>query len=343
MEQIAIGSSGVKTSRIGLGTWAIGGWMWGGSDEAESIATIRSAVERGVTLIDTAPVYGFGRSEEIVGKALAEAGLRDEVQIATKVGLNWKDGKIFRDSSATRIRREIEDSLRRLRTDVIDLYQVHWPDLQTPFVETAGTLENLRREGKIRAIGVSNYSPMQMNEFRVAARLDAVQPPYNLFEREIEADVLPYAKASGLTVLSYGALCRGLLSGRMTAKTIFEGDDLRKVDPKFQGKRFDQYLAAVKELQKLARDRFGKSVLALAVRWVLDQGPTIALWGARHPNQLDPTAEIDGWTIDEASRHEIDGILGRCIVDPVSPEFMAPPLKRPVRESSRFKLTPQGV
>ena len=195
MEQIAIGTSGLKTSRIGLGTWAIGGWMWGGTDEAQSIATIRSAVERGVTLIDTAPVYGFGRSEEIVGKALAEGGLRDKVQIATKVGLAWKDGAVFRDSRPARIRKEIEDSLRRLRTDVIDLYQVHWPDLETPIAETARTLEDLRREGKIRAIGVSNYSPAQMDAFRAVARLDAVQPPYNLFEREIEADVLPYAKA----------------------------------------------------------------------------------------------------------------------------------------------------
>jgi aryl-alcohol dehydrogenase-like predicted oxidoreductase len=330
MEQIAIGASGVKTSRIGLGTWAIGGWMWGGTDEAQSIATIRSAVERGVTLIDTAPVYGFGRSEQIVGKALAEGGLRSKVQIATKVGLRWKDGRIWRDSSLARIRQEIEDSLRRLRTDVIDLYQVHWPDLETPFAETARALEDLRRDGKIRAIGVSNYSPDQMDAFRAAARLDAVQPPYNLFEREIEADVLPYAKSSGLAVLSYGALCRGLLSGRMTAGTTFEGDDLRKVDPKFQGDRFRQYLAAVDDLKKLARERFGKSVLALAVRWVLDQGPTIALWGARSPDQMVGLEEIEGWRIDEASRREIDAILKRRIVDPVSPEFMAPPSTRAV-------------
>src|SRR6201993_3669837 len=293
MEQISIGSSPVKTSRVGLGTWAIGGWMWGGTSEAESIATIRAAVERGVTLIDTAPVYGFGRSEEIVGKALAEGGLRDRVQIATKVGLAWQDGVIYRDSRPARVRREIEDSLRRLRTDVIDLYQVHWPDLETPFEETARTLEDLRREGKIRAIGVSNFSPAQMDAFRAVAPLDAVQPPYNLFERAIEADTLPYAKRAGLTVLSYGALCRGLLSGRMTADTKFDGDDLRKVDPKFQGARFRQYLAAVDELRKLARERFGKSVLALAVRWVLDQGPTIALWGARNPGQLDPIDEIE--------------------------------------------------
>jgi aryl-alcohol dehydrogenase-like predicted oxidoreductase len=329
MEQIAIGKSGVKTSRIGLGTWAIGGWMWGGTEEAQAIATIRSAVQRGVTLIDTAPVYGFGRSEHIVGKALAEGGLRDKVEIASKVGLAWRGAKLYRDSRPTRIRQEVEDSLRRLRTDVIDLYQVHWPDLETPIEETARTLEDLRRQGKIRAIGVSNYSPAQMAAFRAVAALDGVQPPYNLFEQEIEADVLPYAKNAGLTILSYGALCRGLLTGKITANTTFAGDDLRNVDPKFQGRRLSQYLAAVRELDALARQRFGKPVLALAIRWVLDQGPTIALWGARRPDQLDALAEIDGWHIDQPTKCQIDAILARCIADPVSPAFMAPPEKRP--------------
>jgi aryl-alcohol dehydrogenase-like predicted oxidoreductase len=130
-------------------------------------------------------------------------------------------------------------------------------------------------------------------------------------------------------VLSYGALCRGLLAGKMTANTTFKGDELRKSDPKFQGGRFQQYLAAVEELRALARQRFNKSVLALAVRWVLDQGPTIALWGARRPEQLDPIGEIDGWHINEASKRDIDAILKRCIKDPVSPEFMAPPVTRP--------------
>ena len=335
MEQISLGNSSLKTSRIGLGTWAIGGWMWGGTSEAESIATIRAAVDRGITLIDTAPAYGFGRSEELVGKALAEGGLRDGVQIATKVGLNWRDGSVYRDSRPVRIRTEIEDSLRRLRTDVIDLYQVHWPDLEAPLAETARTLEDLRRAGKIRAIGVSNYSPAQLDTFRAIAKLDAVQSPYNLFEREIDADVLPYARHTRLAVLSYGALCRGLLSGRMTATTTFKGDDLRKVDPKFQSPRFQQYLAAVEELRRMARERFGKSVLALALRWVLDQGPTIALWGARRPEQLEPLAEVDGWHLDEGTRREIDAILARNVTDPVSPAFMAPPVKRPVDVSRR--------
>jgi len=306
--------------------------MWGGTDEAQSIKTIRSAVGRGVTLIDTAPVYGFGRSEEIVGKALAEGGLRDRVQIATKFGLNWKDGAVFRDSSPTRIRKEIEGSLRRLRTDSIDIYQIHWPDIETPFSETAQTLEDMRHEGKIRAIGVSNYSPAQMEAFRAVSNLDSVQSPYNLFEREIEADVLPYSKEAGLMVLSYGALCRGLLSGRMTAETKFEGDDLRKIDPKFTGERFRQYLATVDALKEIAHVRFGKSVVALAVRWILDYGPTIALWGARRPEQLDPIGEIDGWHIDEATKNDIDAILRR-ISDPISPQFMAPLLWREATQS----------
>jgi aryl-alcohol dehydrogenase-like predicted oxidoreductase len=329
MEEIAIGASSLKASRVGLGTWAMGGWMWGGADGAESIATVRAAVERGITLIDTAPAYGFGRSEEIVGEALSVAGMRDRVLIATKVGLDWKDGKVFRNSSPARIRKEVEDSLRRLRTDVIDIYQVHWPDLETPIGETAQVMEDLRREGKVRAIGVSNYSPAQMEQFREVARLDCVQPPYNLFEREIEADVAPYAERAGLTVLSYGAICRGLLSGRMSLDTKFEGDDLRKVDPKFQGRRYPQYLAAVHALDVLARERFGRSVLALAVRWVLDRGPTIALWGARSQGQLGPIGEIDGWRIDEATMREIDAVLASAISDPVSPAFMAPPERRP--------------
>ncbi|MCQ9156299.1 aldo/keto reductase [Acidomonas methanolica] len=329
METITIGQSAIVTSRIGLGTWAIGGWMWGGADEAESIQTIQSAVERGITLIDTAPVYGFGRSEEIVGKAIQEGKLRDKVQIATKLGLAWKDGKVFRDSRPDRIRQEIEDSLRRLGTDRIDLYQVHWPDLETPLEETARVLEDLRREGKILATGVSNFSPAQMDGFRAAARLDALQPPYNLFERGIEAAELPYAEKTGLTVLSYGALCRGLLSGRMRADTQFEGDDLRRNDPKFKDGRFPHYLRAVEELRELAQRRYGKSVLALAVRWVLDQGPTIALWGARHPGQLDPVNEVMGWKLDAEGKAEIETILARCVPDAVGPEFMAPPVTRP--------------
>ncbi len=312
-------------SRIGLGTWAIGGWMWGGADDERSVTTIRTALERGINLIDTAPVYGFGHSEEVVGKALE--GVRDQAVIATKVALDWSDGGPRRNATPARIRQEIEDSLRRLRTDRIDLYQVHWPDPLVPIEETAAELEKLRQEGKILAIGVSNYSTEQMEAFRRVAPLASVQPPYNLFERAIEADVLPYARDKGLVVLGYGALCRGLLSGRMNSGTTFDGDDLRKSDPKFKAPRFAQYLAAVEALKTLARERHGKSVLALAIRWVLDQGPTIALWGARRPEQLDGIDEAFGWNLSPQDLQDIDRLLADHITDPVGPEFMAPPTR----------------
>lgn len=326
IETLAIEGIATPVSRIGLGTWAIGGWMWGGADDDRSVTTIRSALDRGINLIDTAPVYGFGHSEEVVGKALE--GVRDQAVIATKVALDWSEGGPRRNSTPARIRQEVEHSLRRLRTDRIDLYQVHWPDPLVPIEETAAELEKLRKEGKILAIGVSNYSTEQMDAFRKAAPLASVQPPYNLFERAIETDVLPYARDNGLVVLGYGALCRGLLSGRMNSATTFDGDDLRKSDPKFKAPRFEQYLAAVEALKALAQDRHGKSVLALAIRWVLDQGPTIALWGARRPDQLDGIDDAFGWSLSPQDLQDIDALLAEHITDPVGPEFMAPPTRK---------------
>ncbi len=324
MDHIEIRGLKQQASRIALGTWAIGGWMWGGSDEKDAIETIHAALDLGITMIDTAPVYGFGRAEEIVGRALA-GGRRSKTIIATKAGLEWRDGKILRNSSPARLRAELEDSLRRLQTDVIDLYQVHWPDESVPIEDTAAALAGFQREGKILSIGVSNFSPAQMDRFRSAAPLSAVQPPYNLFERDIERDILPYAEAHDLTVLAYGALCRGLLAGKISEKTTFEGDDLRKSDPKFNPPRLQQYLSAVHRLDDFAKERYGKTVLALAVRWVLDMGNTIALWGARRPAQLAPVNEVFGWQLDNGAKRAIDRILAETIKDPVGPEFMAPP------------------
>jgi aryl-alcohol dehydrogenase-like predicted oxidoreductase len=326
MEFVAIAGTPLIVSRIGLGTWAIGGWMWGGTDEAQSIRTIHEALDRGITLFDTAPVYGFGRSEEILGKALAQDGRRKRAVIATKVGLDWRDGAPFRNGSRKRIMKEVDDSLRRLQTDVIDLYQVHWPDPGTPVAETAAAMADLLRAGKIRAIGVSNFSLSQMDEFRAVAPLQAAQPPYNLFERAIEQDVLPYCRKHHMAMLAYGSLCRGLLSGKMTSESRFTGDDLRKSDPKFQAPRLAQYLAAVEALGRFARDNYGKRAIHLAVRWVLDRGDTnVALWGARRPEQLAPVQGAMGWHIDSAAMAEIDRILRDTITNPVGPEFMAPP------------------
>ncbi len=327
LETVAIPGTNLQPTRVALGTWAIGGWMWGGSDDKDSIRTIQSALDRGINIIDTAPVYGFGHSEEIVGKAIA--GRRQNVILASKVGLDWKDGKPFRNAGKARIEKEIEDSLRRLKTDAIDIYQIHWPDPATPIAETAEALNALYKAGKIRAIGVSNFDVAQMEAFRAVAPLHTAQPPYNLFERQAEEDVLPYCADHKIATLAYGALCRGLLSGRINADTKFSGDDLRRNDPKFRAPRFQQYLAAVERLDHFARQNYGRRVIHLAVRWVLDKQPlSIALWGARHPQQLDPVAEVMGWKLDAAALAQIDRILIECIHDPVGPEFMAPPARR---------------
>jgi len=327
MERADIPGTSLKVSRVALGTWAIGGWMWGGTDEGESIATIRAALERGVNVIDTAPAYGFGRSEEIVGKALAGHHLRSRVLIATKVGLEWGGDMVYRNASRARIMREIEDSLRRLQTECIDIYQVHWPDPLVAIEETAEAMGTLLRQGKIRAIGVSNFSVGQMERFRRIAPLHVLQPPYNLFERGIEADILPYCRKNKIAIFGYGALCRGLLSGHMRPDSKFEGDDLRRVDPKFKPPRFAHYLAAVERLDQFAQQRFGKRVIELAIRWMLDQGITTALWGARHPSQLQPVDNVPGWCLDAPAKAEIDRILRQSIADPVGPEFMAPPAR----------------
>jgi aryl-alcohol dehydrogenase-like predicted oxidoreductase len=324
-EFVNIPGTQLKVSRVGLGTWAMGGWMWGGTDQRDSIATIRAALDQGINLIDTAPVYGFGVSEEIVGAALA--GMRTAAVIATKAGLEWRDGKIYRNASRTRIMQEVDDSLRRLRTDYIDIYQVHWPDPLVPVEETAEAMRTLHEQGKIRAVGVSNFSVAQMERFRQVAPLHVLQSPYNLFERDIEAKILPYCRANNIVTLGYGALCRGLLSGRMRPDTSFEGDDLRRIDPKFQPPRFAQYLEAVRQLDEFAQRRFHRRVIELAVRWVLDQGIGVALWGGRRPDQVQAALGVAGWSIDAASRMLVERIVNTAVKDPIGPEFMAP-LKR---------------
>jgi len=321
-ELVQIPKTQLKVSRVALGTWAMGGWMWGGSDQREAIATIHAALNQGINLIDTAPVYGFGASEEIVGAALD--GVRAQTVIATKTGLEWRDGKIYRNATGERILREVDESLRRLRTDYIDIYQVHWPDPLVPVEETAEAMRSLYEQGKIRAIGVSNFSVAQIERFRKVAPLHVLQPPYNLFERGIEAEILPYCQANGIATLGYGALCRGLLSGRMRPDTVFHGDDLRGVDPKFQPPRFAQYLEAVRQLDELAQRRFHRHVIQLAVRWMLDKGISVALWGGRHPNQLEAALEVAGWSLSAADRVLVECIVNTVITDPVGPEFMAP-------------------
>lgn len=332
LDYIEIQGTHIISSRIALGTWAMGGWMWGGSEDKESIRTIHAALDHGINLIDTAPIYGYGRSEEIVGEALRQGGRRDSVILATKVGLDWTNGKVERNSTRQRILHEFEDSLRRLQTDYIDIYQVHWPDPLVPIEETAATLRELYEQGRIRAIGVSNYSPAEMARFSAVAPLHTIQPPYNLFEREIEDEILPFAVGRRITTLTYGALCRGLLSGAMRLDRQFANGDMRKTtDPKFQPPHFAEYLNAASKLDAFARENYGKRVIHLAVRWLLDQpGVGVALWGARHPEQLAAIREVIGWSLGKSGFAAIDAILRENIRNPVGPEFMAPPARETI-------------
>ncbi|CAB4244419.1 Aldo-keto reductase YhdN [Methylacidimicrobium sp. AP8] len=326
MEYTSLPGLEEQVSRIGLGTWVMGGWMWGGAEEADAVAAIETAVDAGICLVDTAPVYGFGRAEEIVGKAVRNIG-RDKIVLATKGGLEWNAREeIRRNSSPERLRREVDESLRRLRVDWIDLYQIHWPDARVPIEKTAETLLDLQARGKIRALGVSNYSPEQMEAWRKVAPLHTDQPPYNLFERGIEKDVLPYCRAHGIGVIAYGVLCRGLLTGKFTARHTFPPGDLRRIDPKFQGKTFGCYLAAAADLRKLAEAR-GFTLAQLAARWALQQpGISVVLWGARKPSQIQEAAALPSSLLSDRDLAEIDRILAQHVPEPIGPEFMAPPL-----------------
>jgi aryl-alcohol dehydrogenase-like predicted oxidoreductase len=264
-----------------------------------------------------------------VGRAIRAHGHRDAFFIATKAGLEWNEHGVFANSTAPRLRQEIEDSLRRLGTDYIDLYQVHWPDTRTPIAETAALLASFQREGKVRALGVSNFSIAQMEEFRAVAPLASNQPPYNLFERHIDTEILPWCAENNVAVLTYSSLCRSLLAGRLHRGMTFGAGDIRAVDPKFQEPRFSQYLTAVERLAALAKERYGKSVLELAARWVLDRpGVSVALWGAHRPDQLDAVAGVLGWKLDASAMAEIDRIVKVSVTDPVGPEYLTPGVRK---------------
>jgi aryl-alcohol dehydrogenase-like predicted oxidoreductase len=284
--------------------------------------------EHGIHLIDTAPIYGYGRAEELVGKAMRQHGHREKFFVATKAGLEWNERGVFANSDPARLRQEFEDSLRRLGTEYVDLYQVHWPDTTLPMERAAEVLLELYEEGRIRAIGVSNFSPAQMEAFQKVAPLHSDQPPYNLFERAIDDEALPYCREHSIAVLTYSSLCRSLLAGRLTRDMQFPEGDIRRVDPKFQQPRFEQYLQAVARLDSYAREHYGKNVLELAVRWVLDRpGVSAALWGAKRPEQLDAVDGIFGWKLNSEAMTEIDAIVAESVSDPIGPEYLTPDVR----------------
>jgi aryl-alcohol dehydrogenase-like predicted oxidoreductase len=291
MQYTQLGERGPRVSRIAFGNWSAGG-DWGGVDRDGAIAATREALDLGITLFDTARAYGFGAAEELLGEALRPElrSARDSVVIATKGGLR-KDGDLtLRDSSPTALRRDLEASLRSLGTDYVDIYQVHWPDPATPIAETAQTLDQFVREGKVRSVGVSNYDAREMTAFQQVRPIDTVQPPYHLFRRDIEGSVLPFAQEHGIGVLVYGPMAHGLLSGRMTETTTFATGDWRAASDLFRGEAFRRNLGIVRRLEALASER-GVTVGQLAIAWTLaNPAVDVAIVGARNPEQIRQTA-----------------------------------------------------
>lgn len=289
-----IGRSGVAASAVGLGTWAIGGWMWGGTDERESVAAIHASLDAGVTLIDTAPAYGLGRAEEIVGKALS--GRRGKAVIATKCGLVWhtQQGNHFFDQDGRPVHRhlgresichEVEQSLSRLGTDYIDLYITHWQDPTTPIEETMRALEDLRAAGKIRAIGASNVNLEELEIYVKIGGLDAIQERFSMLDREIEAQLLPVTTANGVATLSYSSLALGLLSGSIGPERVFSGDDQRRDNPRFSVANREKVTRFAEAIRPIAQEHEA-SIAQIVIAWTLAQpGITFALCGARNPAQ----------------------------------------------------------
>ncbi|MEP9390155.1 aldo/keto reductase [Mesorhizobium sp. KR9-304] len=294
-----IGSSGIGASAIGLGTWAIGGWMWGGTDERQSIAAIEASIDEGVSLIDTAPAYGKGLAEEIVGKAIR--GRRDKVVLATKCGLVWHttrgnhffdyDGEpVHRHLGGESIAYELEQSLRRLGTDHIDHYITHWQDPTTPIAETMEALQRLKQQGKIRSIGASNLSLGELEAYVAVGGLDAIQEEYSMVKRDAEATLLPVCRRHGLSMLSYSSLALGLLSGRIGPDRKFQGDDQRKNNPRFSVGNREKVAALMAEVAPVV-EAHKATPAQIVIAWTLQQpGITFSLCGARNPAQARENA-----------------------------------------------------
>ena len=328
METVTLGMTDLKVSRIAFGAWELGG-EWGSFDENAAIATIRHARERGITLFDTAQAYGFGASEQILGRALRDDldQRREEVVIATKGGLRMTGSGLVRDSSRAWLRQGVDDSLRALDVDYIDLYQVHWPDPNVALTETAGALEELVREGKIRHVGVSNFDVAEMAEFAHTRPVETLQPPYSLFRRDIEADVLPYTRAHDIGVLVYGPLAHGLLTGSMDERTTFAPDDWRSTNPSFQGDTFRRDLDKVRDLQRFAAEELGRSVAQLAVAWTLaNPAVHVAIVGARRAQHIDEAITASELHLADDELTRIDHIMAG------TPAFTGPsPDRMPTR------------
>ena len=326
-----LGTSDVMVSPVIFGAWAVGGWMWGGAEEAESIAAIRAGIDHGATTIDTAAVYGQGYGEEVVGKAIR--GIRDRVQIATKCGMRWDDQAggnggsdpwktqdragnpitIRRNARPESIAHECEQSLKRLGIDAIDLYQVHWPDTSTPVEDTMAALVKLRDQGKIRAIGVSNYDPDWLRRASDAAPVASLQPPYSLIQRKIEAEILPLCRSRDIGVIVYSPLERGLLTGAVGPDRKFPPGDHRAAHKFFTVANRERVLAALEPIRPIA-ETHGKSLAQVVINWTIQEpGITAALVGARNAEQAAHNAESMNFALSPEERATI-----RAAFDPVS-------------------------
>jgi aryl-alcohol dehydrogenase-like predicted oxidoreductase len=292
MRTVELGSTGMQISRIGYGAWAIGGlgWWhsWGTQDDEESIAAIRRAFELGINWIDTAPIYGLGHSEEVVGRAVA--GLAERPFVFTKASIHEQDGAPTHVLKRDALLREVQDSLRRLQLDVIDLYQVHWPIPDEDVEEAWETFAELKSEGLVRHIGVSNFDVGQLRRAQAIAPVETLQPPYSLLERAVEAEILPFAEREGIGVVPYSPMASGLLSGAMTRERIaaLPDDDWRKHDERFQEPALSPTLDLVERLRTVA-ERYDTTPGAIAVAWTLHH-PAVdgSIVGFRRPDQIEP-------------------------------------------------------
>jgi aryl-alcohol dehydrogenase-like predicted oxidoreductase len=308
MRYVRLGRTNLQVSAIAFGTWSFGG-DWGAFDADEAKKTVGRALDLGITFFDTAQAYGFGASERLLADGLWSRVKRDSVVVATKGGLRKEGNTLHRDASAGWLREGVEASLRNLRTDYIDLYQVHWPDPKTPADETGRVLGDLVREGKIRHAGVSNFSPGQMTELAQYGPVETDQPPYHMFHRDIEAEVLPYTAKNDIGVLVYGPLAHGLLSGSMTTQTTFAANDWRGSSADFKGEKFARDLVLVERLKQYAAAH-EITLPQLAIAWTISNPAVdVAIVGARHPAHLDDPAAAADIPLSAWDRDEVDAIL----------------------------------
>ena len=301
MELKKLGSSSVKVTPMAFGAWAVGGWMWGGAEESAALRAIRASYDLGMTTIDTAPVYGFGRSEELVGRALQGIS-RDKYQILTKYGLNWETSqgefffdttdnqgkplKVYRYSGAAKVIQECEDSLRRLKTDYIDLLQIHWSDATTPIGETMSAVAKLIEQGKVRAAGVCNYNTEQVDEALKTVTLASNQVPYSMINRGIEKDIVPQALRKGLSIVPYSPLQRGLLSGKIKPGHKFGEGDTRENNKFYTAENINRANALLQKIKPIA-DAHGATLSQLVINWTTRQpAMDCVLVGARDENQV---------------------------------------------------------